>query len=81
MVLLENTGALGIAAALAMIGGAVATAWAQASIGSAAMGVIAERSEEANKLLVYMALPETIVIFAFVIGILMTLKAVGMLGA
>ena len=81
MVLAENAGMLGIGAALAIGLGALATGWAQASIGSAAMGVIAERSEEANKLLVYMALPETIVIFAFVIGILMTLKAVGMLGA
>ena len=81
MVAIETGGMLGIGAALAIGLGALATGWAQATIGSAAMGVIAERSEEANKLLVYMALPETIVIFAFVIGILLTLKAVGMLGA
>jgi len=79
MVAIDNAGMFGIGAALAIGLGALATGWAQATIGAAAMGVIAERTEEANKLLVYMALPETLVIFAFVIGILLTLKAVGML--
>jgi V/A-type H+/Na+-transporting ATPase subunit K len=40
----------------------------QASVGSAAMGVIAERPEEASKLLVWLLIPETIVVFGFVIA-------------
>ncbi|MEW6329666.1 MAG: ATPase [Candidatus Micrarchaeota archaeon] len=82
MALLEGEmAAIALASSIAMAGGALATAWAQATIGSSAMGVIAEKPEEANKLLVYLALPETIVIFAFVVAILLTLKVVGLLGA
>ncbi len=71
MVLLENTGAIGLAAAVAMFGGAMATAWAQASIGSSVMGVLAEKPEEAFKLIVYMALPELIVLLGFVVAFLL----------
>ena len=74
MVVLENAGALGIAAALAMFGGAVGTAWAQASIGSSVMGVLAEKPEEAFKLIVYMALPELIVLLGFVVAFLLVGK-------
>ena len=69
-----GTGLVSIGAGLAIAGGAIATGMAQAAIGSAAMGVIAERPEDMMKLLVYLALPETIVIFGFVIGIMLTLK-------
>jgi V/A-type H+/Na+-transporting ATPase subunit K len=68
MVLLENGGATAIAAGIALFGGALGTAWVQASVGSAAMGVIAERPEEASKLLVWLLIPETIVVFGFVIA-------------
>ena len=71
MVLLENGGAFGIAAAVAIFGGAVGTAWAQASIGSSVMGVLAEKPEEAFKLIVYMALPELIVLLGFVVAFLL----------
>ncbi|MCX8197534.1 MAG: ATPase [Candidatus Micrarchaeota archaeon] len=77
MVLLENTGAIGIAAALSMVGGALATAWAQASIGSSVMGVLAEKPEEAFKLIVYIALPELIVLLGFVIAFLLVGKIEG----
>ncbi|MEM3399869.1 MAG: ATPase [Candidatus Micrarchaeia archaeon] len=69
-----STAALAIGAAVSILGGAIATAWAQSSIGSAAMGVIAERPEESGKLLVYLVIPETIVIFGFVIAIMLTLR-------
>ena len=71
MVALENNGAFGIAAALAMFGGAIGTAWAQASIGSSIMGVVAERPEDTFKLIVYMALPELIVLLGFVVAFLL----------
>jgi len=71
MVWFENAGAFGIAAAIAMAGGAMGTAWAQASIGSSVMGVLAEKPEEAFKLIVYMALPELIVLLGFVVAFLL----------
>ena len=71
MVWFENAGAFGIAAAVAMAGVAIGTAWAQASIGSSVMGVLAEKPEEAFKLIVYMALPELIVLLGFVVAFLL----------
>ncbi|HIH19381.1 TPA: ATPase [Candidatus Micrarchaeota archaeon] len=60
-----------MAAAVAMFGGALGTAWAQASIGSSIMGVVAEKPEEAFRLIVYMALPELIVLLGFVVAFLL----------
>ena len=74
MPLLEGTAAFAMAAALAVFGGALGTAWAQTAIGSSAMGVIAERPEQASKLIIWLAIPETIVIFGFVVALLLTLK-------
>ena len=71
MVLFEGTGALAIAAGLAVAGGAIGTAWAQASIGSSIMGVLAEKPEQAFKLIVYMALPELILLLGFVVSFLL----------
>ncbi len=68
---LTRDAALAIGAGLAMTGGALATAWAQASIGSAIMGVVAEKPEEAFKLIVYMALPELLVLLGFVVAFLL----------
>ncbi|MEM2963595.1 MAG: hypothetical protein QXW70_02920 [Candidatus Anstonellales archaeon] len=72
-----GSGIIAVGAALAVGLGALGTGWAQATIGAAAMGVIAERPEESSKLLVYLALPETIVIFGFVVGVLMVLSISG----
>ena len=69
--IIENAGAIALAAAVALFGGAVSTAFAQASIGSAIMGVLAERPEDTFKLIVYIAIPELIVIFGFVIAIML----------
>jgi V/A-type H+-transporting ATPase subunit K len=72
--------ALGIEAAIAAIGagiaitgGAIGTGWAQASIGSSSLGLIAEKPEEMGKALLFVVLPETLVIFGFVIAILILL--------
>lgn len=80
MVLVEKEAGMAIAAALAMGVGAMGTAWVQSSVGSAAMGVIAERPEEANKLLVWFLLAETIVVFGFAIAALLALNLIGMVG-
>jgi V/A-type H+-transporting ATPase subunit K len=75
--LLDTNGALGIAAAIAIFGGAVGTAWAQAAIGSSIMGVVAERPEEAMKLIVYMALPELILLLGFGVAFFLMGKMTG----
>ena len=74
---LTRDAALALGAGLSMTGGALATAWAQASIGSAIMGVVAEKPEEAFKLIVYMALPELLVLLGFVVAFLL----IGQLGS
>ncbi|MCR4335185.1 MAG: ATPase [archaeon] len=73
---LEGVGGIAIGAAIAIAGGAIGTGMAQSAIGAAAMGVIAEKPEQAGKLIIWIAIPETIVIFGFVIAILLAL-AVG----
>jgi V/A-type H+/Na+-transporting ATPase subunit K len=80
IVLLGKEATMAIAAGLAIMGGAIGTAWVQSSVGSAAMGVIAEKPEEANKLLVWFLLPETIVVLGFAIAALLTLNLIGMVG-
>ena len=77
MVVLETSGAIAIGAGIAILAGAISTAWAQSSIGASAMGVIAEKPEQATKLIIWLAIPETIVIFGFVIALLLTLKIAG----
>ncbi len=67
-------GLIGIAAGLAMLGGAIGTAMVQSSVGSSAMGVIAEKPEESSKLLLYYLIPETILVFGFVISFLLISK-------
>ena len=78
MVLVEGAVAgLAIGAGIAILGGAIGTGLAQAAIGSAAMGVIAEKPEQATKLIIWVAIPETIVIFGFVIALLLVLNRGG----
>ncbi|VVB58495.1 ATP synthase subunit C [Candidatus Anstonella stagnisolia] len=71
MVLFEGNGAYALAAGIALVGGAIGTGWAQASIGSSIMGVLAEKPEQAFKLIVYMALPELILLLGFVVSFLL----------
>lgn len=64
----SNSGLLGLAAALAVGLGAIGTAWAQSRIGAAAAGAIAERPEMGGLMLVFLALPETMVILGFLVA-------------
>jgi len=72
--ILDKEGALALGAAIAIGASALGTAWAQASIGSSIMGVLAEKPEEAFRLIVYMALPELIVLLGFIMGFLIIEK-------
>src|SRR5438309_188667 len=64
----SNAGLLGLAAAIAVGLGAIGTAWAQSRIGAAAAGAIAERPEMGGLMLVFLALPETMVILGFLVA-------------
>ncbi len=59
-----------LGAGLAMSFSAIATAYAQAKIGSAGAGALAEDKSLQTPILILLALPETIVILGFVISIL-----------
>ncbi len=64
-----------IGAAIAILGGAIATGMAQSAIGSAGMGLLAEKPDEMGRVLLFLVLPETLVIFGFVVAILILLGA------
>ncbi|MCJ2555227.1 MAG: V-type ATP synthase subunit K [Candidatus Thermoplasmatota archaeon] len=66
-----GAGMIAIAAGLTLFGTAIATAWAQKVIGGAAIGVMAEKPELFGRGLVLMVIPETIILFGFVIGFLL----------
>ena len=58
-----------IGAALAIAVAAIATAWAQAKIGSAGVGALAEDDSLFGSVLILTAIPETIVIFGLVVSL------------
>lgn len=62
-----------LAAGVAIAGGAIGTGMVQAAIGSAGLGLLAERPESQGIAILFLALPETILIFGFVIAILVLL--------
>ncbi len=67
---IENNAIYAISAALAIGSTAFAAAMAEKSIGTAAIGAIAEKEELFGKGLILTALPETLVIFGLVVAIL-----------
>ena len=64
-----------IGAALAMGLSALGAGWAQAKIGSAGQGTLAERPEERIWVITLTALPEIIVLLGFVMAILLNSAA------
>lgn len=62
-----------LAAAIAVAGGALATAWAQSRIGSAGAGAMAEKPELTGSVFILVALPETMVILGFVVAAMILL--------
>lgn len=67
-------GLIALGAGVAMLGAAIGTGMVQSSVGSSALGVIAERPEESNKLLIYYLIPESILIFGFIASYLILSK-------
>ncbi len=65
---------IGLSAALAVGIPALATAYAQAKIGSAGAATIAEKPETAAMMIILEALPETMVILGFVVAIMLILQ-------
>ena len=59
---------IAIGAALVVSISALATGIAQARIGAAGCGTIAERPEAAGTVIILLAIPETMVILGFVVG-------------
>ncbi len=62
------------AAALSIGLGALATSWAQSKIGSSAAGALAEKPDLSGTVIILLAIPETIVILAFVIATMILLQ-------
>jgi V/A-type H+-transporting ATPase subunit K len=63
-----GAGLIGVGAGLAIGLAAIGVGIAQASIGSAGAGTLAERPEAFGQILIYLVIPETIIIFGFVIA-------------
>ena len=74
----EAAGMIAIGAGLAVGLAGIGTGLAQKDIGAAAVGAITEDSKMLGKALMFMVLPETIVIFGLVIAILACFVLPGM---
>lgn len=59
------------AAAFAFVGGAFATGFAQSRIGPAAVAAVAEDQKNFVSALIFLAIPETLVVFGFVVVFLL----------
>jgi len=60
----------GLWAAIAIFAGCFGTGWAQSRVGTAGSGALAEKPEVGGIIIVLMAIPETMIILAFVIAIM-----------
>lgn len=63
-----GSGMIAIGAGIAIAGTGISTAWAQKEIGAAAVGAAAENEKMFVRGIVYMVIPETIVLFGLVIA-------------
>jgi V/A-type H+-transporting ATPase subunit K len=63
-----GAGLLGIGAGLAIGLAAIGVGIAQGGIGSAGAGTLAERPQAFGQILIYLVIPETLIIFGFVIA-------------
>ncbi|MHC4938857.1 MAG: ATPase [Planctomycetota bacterium] len=68
-----ETGIIALGAALAVGIAAIGTGWAQARIGSAGMGAMAEKPELAGRVILLVAIPETLVILGFAVAAMIIL--------
>lgn len=70
-----NAALAAIGAGIAITGGAIGTGIAQSSIGAAGIGMISEKPDSMGIALLFLVLPETLLIFGFVVAILILLAA------
>ncbi|MEM4729383.1 MAG: hypothetical protein QXH42_06460 [Thermoplasmata archaeon] len=63
-----GSGLVALAAGIAIAGTGIAAAWAQKEIGAAGVGATAENDKMFVRGIVYMVVPETIVLFGFAIA-------------
>lgn len=68
-----DTSILALGAGLAVGLSALATGYAQARIGSAGMGALAEKPELAGRVILLVAIPETLVILGFAVAAMIIL--------
>lgn len=62
---------LAIGAGITVAGAALGTARAQAAIGAGGTGALAEKPELFGRIFILVALPETIIVLGFVVGLLL----------
>ncbi len=67
---LVEAGLIALGAALAMGLSALATGYAQGRIGSAAVGAVAEKPELLGRVILLIAIPETLVILGFAVAMI-----------
>lgn len=67
-----------LSAALAVGIPAIATAWAQSRIGSAASAALAEKPELTTTVILMIAIPETMVVLGFVVALMIILQGGGL---
>ena len=65
-----DTGLMAIGAGLAVGLAALGTGYAQGRIGAAGMGVLAEKRELMGTILIFVALPETMIILGFAVAVI-----------
>lgn len=70
-------GGIAIGAGIAMGVSALAAAWSQGTLGSSALGAVAERPEMEKNILIYIVLPEVLAVFGFLVAVLLWLKIGG----
>jgi V/A-type H+/Na+-transporting ATPase subunit K len=68
---MAEPGLIAIGAGLAVGLAGIGTGWAQSSIGAAAVGATAEDAKNFGKGLILTAIPETVVLFGFVIAFML----------
>ena len=62
---------LALGAGIALAGGALATGRVQAAVGASGVGVLAEKRDMLGLVMMLFVLPETLIIFGFVIAIML----------
>jgi V/A-type H+-transporting ATPase subunit K len=70
------SGMIAVGAGIAIAGGSIGTGLAQKDIGAAAVGATAENPKMFGRSIVFLVLPETLVIFGFVVAAMLWLKMV-----